>query len=344
MGGAEPRAPERGRAPWPPIDLLGRIRHDPTHMAERAALFGVERLGRESVERLAKMRAKVPPDRLKDTVVERGVHTAIAEGAFVGGPFMGLIPVMFCAALLAQGRMVLELAELSGRSATDPERAVDMLVLQGAYPTREEARRAIAELPEPEPAARVPEGPAEGAGEGPAEGSTEGPAEGGPAPKLSLREWLHVVERMAYVLGVISPGGSSAAAGRLRYLRWAAVALLVAVGLMLPFVWVPVLGVAYRSATLRLATRASILFGLVEDERDEATKTRGRGRVRPLAMLVALRTIAVLVVPFAVSVLMVFTGAHIANQRWLAVAAGVVGVSIGSCLVWRFRQWRRTGH
>ncbi|MEW1907359.1 hypothetical protein AB0442_02740 [Kitasatospora sp. NPDC085895] len=329
MGGAEPRAAERGRAPWPPIDLLGRIRHDPTHMAERAALFGVERLGRESVERLAKMRAKVPPDRLKDTVVERGVHTAIAEGAFVGGPFIGLIPVMFCAALLAQGRMVLELAELSGRSATDPERAVDMLVLQGAYPTRDEARRAIAELPEPEPAAHVP----------------EGPAEGEPAPKLSLREWLHVVERMAYVLGVISPGGSSAAAaGRLRYLRWAAVALLVAVGLMLPFVWVPVLGVAYRSATLRLATRASILFGLVEDERDEATKTRGRGRVRPLAMLVALRTIAVLVVPFAVSVLMVFTGAHIANQRWLAVAAGVVGVSIGSCLVWRFRQWRRTGH
>ncbi|MFD0531601.1 hypothetical protein ACFQ1I_41485 [Kitasatospora arboriphila] len=150
MGGAEPRAPERGRAPWPPIDLLGRIRHDPTHMAERAALFGVERLGRESVERLAKMRRSVPPEQLKHTVIERGVHTAIAEGAFVGGPFMGLIPVMFCAALLAQGRMVLELAELSGRSATDPERAVDMLVLQGAYPTREEARRAIAELPEPE--------------------------------------------------------------------------------------------------------------------------------------------------------------------------------------------------
>ncbi|MEV8098614.1 hypothetical protein [Kitasatospora sp. NPDC085879] len=340
MGGAGPRAPERDRAPWPPIDLLGRIRHDPTHMAERAALFGVERLGRESVERLAKMRRSVPPERLKDTVVERGVHTAIAEGAFVGGPFMGLIPVMFCAALLAQGRMVLELAELSGRSATDPERAVDMLVLQGAYPTREQARRALAELPEPDDAA---EGAAEGTEAGTAGGTAEGSAAGEPAPKLSLREWLRVVERMAYVLGVISPGGSSAAAGRLRYLRWAGVVLLVAVGLMLPFVWVPVLGVAYRSATLRLATRASILFGLVEDERDQAARTRGRGRVRPLAMLVFLRTIAVLVVPFAVSVIMVFTGAHIANQRWLAVAAGVVGVSIGSCLVWRFRQWRR-GH
>ncbi|WP_052391443.1 hypothetical protein [Streptomyces sp. NRRL B-24484] len=340
MGGAEPRAPERGHAPWPPIDLLGRIRHDPAHMAERAALFGVERLGRESVERLAKMRAKVPPERLKDTVVERGVHTAIAEGAFVGGPFMGLIPVMFCAALLAQGRMVLELAELSGRSATDPERAVDMLVLQGAHPTREEARRAIAALPE---AADRP-GPTTAPAAADDGAADDGAADGEPPPKLSLREWLRVVERMAYVLGVISPGGSSAAAGRLRYLRWAGVALLVAVGLMLPFVWVPVLGVAYRSATLRLATRASILFGLVEDERDEATKTRGRGRVRPLAMLVALRTIAVLVVPFAVSVLMVFTGAHIANQRWLAVAAGVVGVSIGSCLVWRFRQWRQHGH
>src|SRR4030095_10952072 len=88
----------------------------------------------------------------------------------------------------------------------------------------------------------------------------------GPAPRLSWREWLHVVGRMAYVLGVISPG-SSTPTGRLnRYLRWVAVTLLVLGGVALPVLWVPVLGVAYRSATLRLATRASILFGLVDDE------------------------------------------------------------------------------
>ncbi|WP_431682832.1 hypothetical protein [Kitasatospora sp. KL5] len=189
-----------------------------------------------------------------------------------------------------------------------------MLVLQGAYTTPEEARRALEDLPEP--------------------GS-------GPAPRLSWREWLHVVGRMAYVLGVISPG-SSTPTGRLnRYLRWVAVTLLVLVGIALPFVWVPVLGVAYRSATLRLATRASVLFGLVDDEAGPATRTRGRGRVRPLALLVFLRTVAVLVIPFAVSVIMVFSGTEVVGHRWLAVAVAVVGVSLVSCLVWRFRQWRR---
>jgi hypothetical protein len=38
----------------------------------------------------------------------------MTEGAFVGGPFIVLLPVAFGAALLAQAQMALELAVLAG--------------------------------------------------------------------------------------------------------------------------------------------------------------------------------------------------------------------------------------
>ena len=332
MGVNGPDRPETpavasGPAPWPPVDLLGRIRRDPAHMAERAALFAVERLGEESSERLAAVRRSgPPPGEVLRTVVSRGVRTAVVDGSFVGGPFVALIPTAFCAALLAQGRMVLEIGEIAGRPATDPARAADLLVLQGAYPTAEEARRALDALPEP------------AAAHGPEE---DRPEEDGPgAGRLSLREWAGVLRRMAYVLGIVAPGSGDAGGRAARLLRWTAVALVVALGLLLPFVWVPVLGVAYRSGTLRIAERATAYFGLTDADTAGTGRPR-RGRVRPLALLVFLRTVAAMVLPFAVAVLMVVSGTEVVGHRWLAAAAGVVGVSLVSCVVWWFRQRRR---
>ncbi|WP_405009397.1 hypothetical protein [Kitasatospora sp. NBC_01539] len=341
---AAPGTPPSGRAPWPPIDLLARIRRDPRHMPERAALFAVDRIGAESSERLARLRRSGSPRReVLETVVAHGVRTAVVDGAFVGGPFIALVPTAFCAALLAQGRMVMEIGELSGRPATDPARAADLLFLQGVYPTVEEARRALDALP-PDDGPAGPPGPP-----GPPR-AAEPPGPPEEPPRLSLREWGRVVVRMAYVLGVVTPSAPGPAPGPRpgRYLRWVAVALLVAVGVLLPFVWVPVLGFAYRSATLRLAERAITHFGASPGDEDEdaADAAEGgrprRGRVRPLALLVALRTLAALLLPFAAAVLLVVSGGRVAGHRWLAVGAGLVAVSLISCVVWRFRQWRRT--
>ncbi|GJF33067.1 hypothetical protein KNE206_57670 [Kitasatospora sp. NE20-6] len=320
---AAPGTPPSGRAPWPPIDLLARIRRDPRHMPERAALFAVDRIGAESSERLARLRRTGKPRReVLETVVAHGVRTAVVDGAFVGGPFMALVPTAFCAALLAQGRMVMEIGELSGRPATDPARAADLLLLQGVYPTVEEARSALDALP-----------------------PDDGPP---PGRRMSLREWVRVVVRMAYVLGVVTPSAPEPAPGPRpgRYLRWVAIALLVAVGILLPFVWVPVLGFAYRSATLRLAERAITHFGASPGDEDAEDAPDGgrprRGRIRPLALLVALRTLAALLLPFMAAVLLVVSGGRVAGHRWLAVGVGLVVVSLISCVVWRFRQWRRT--
>jgi hypothetical protein len=44
---------------------------------------------------------------LEAAVVEHQTPST-TEGAFVGGPFIGLLPVAFCAAMLAQAQMELE--------------------------------------------------------------------------------------------------------------------------------------------------------------------------------------------------------------------------------------------
>ncbi|MGR7001953.1 hypothetical protein ACU686_34540 [Yinghuangia aomiensis] len=66
--------------------------------------------------------------------MRHGTLVTVTEGAFVGGPFLVFIPVAFCAALLGQARMVLEIAALHGRDTRSDARAADPLVLQGAYP------------------------------------------------------------------------------------------------------------------------------------------------------------------------------------------------------------------
>ena len=76
-------------------------------------------------------------------VIERQTRISMTEGAFVGGPFIVLIPVAFCAALLAQAQMALELAALAGYAPSDQMRAADLLVLQGAYTSTPEASAAL---------------------------------------------------------------------------------------------------------------------------------------------------------------------------------------------------------
>ena len=85
----------------------------------------------------------------------------MTEGAVVGGPFIVLIPVAFCAALLAQAQMVLELAVLAGHAADDETRVAELLVLQRAYPSEDEAQAALKRVERdlnPRPDARLPRG------------------------------------------------------------------------------------------------------------------------------------------------------------------------------------------
>jgi len=177
--------------------VLRIIWADPQHMAEHLALWSLARFGPRADRAVEKLRGSATSrDELEKLVIQRQTRVAMTEGAFVGGPFIVLLPVAFCAALLAQAQMALELAALAGYAPDDEMRAADLLVIQGAYASTAEASAALARL------TRDPK-------------SREG-------KRLPRGTRISMVKRMAYMLGVLGSGGeaSNAARPRMIFPRW----------------------------------------------------------------------------------------------------------------------------
>src|SRR4051794_13994123 len=150
--------------------LLRIVWADPEHVAEQLAVWSLARFGPVAGAAVERLRAGEPAaDRelLEGLLIQRQTRVATAEGAFVGGPFVVLVPVAFCAALLAQAQLVFELAAVSGRDPNDQMRAADLLVLLGAYPSAEAAAAGLAAMPrapQEHEGKRLPAGTRRGAG------------------------------------------------------------------------------------------------------------------------------------------------------------------------------------
>jgi hypothetical protein len=122
--------------------LLPIIWADPEHLPEHLALFAVKHFGHRAASGVQKLREQNPDasrDDLMDAAIDRGVRITMTEGAVMGGPIILLVPVAFVAAALAQARMLFEIAAMNGRRATDRMRAADLLVIQAAYPSTDNA-------------------------------------------------------------------------------------------------------------------------------------------------------------------------------------------------------------
>ena len=77
--------------------VLRIIWADPQRMAEHLALWSLARFGPRAdsaVEKLRGGRATARND-LEQIVIQRQTRVATTEGAFVGGPFIILIPIAF---------------------------------------------------------------------------------------------------------------------------------------------------------------------------------------------------------------------------------------------------------
>jgi hypothetical protein len=114
-------------------------------MPEHLALWSLKYFGpraSSAVEKLGSSHPGAGQSELEAAVIEHQTRVSMTEGAFVGGAFIVLLPVAFCAALLAQAQMALELAALSGYAPDDE----DLLVIQGAYASTAEASAALGRL------------------------------------------------------------------------------------------------------------------------------------------------------------------------------------------------------
>jgi hypothetical protein len=296
--------------------VLRMLWADPAHMPEHLALWSLKHFGPRASSSVATLRESLPeaaPRELEAAVIQHQTRVAMTEGAFVGGPFLLLIPVAFCAALLAQAQMALELAALSGYAPDDEMRAADLLVIQGAYPSTAEASAALATMTR-DPKRR----------------------EGKRLPRGSR---IGMVKRMAYLLGLL--GSSDAKTSLVRSaLSWLLVGTVFLVGLVLPLVWVPYMAWAFRKSSVLMGSRASAFYA--ERRSDEAGVTVTKAPSVHVALSVGFTRMLVLItLPVLVAVIALVSDLDIGTGRWLTAVILLAAVSGLVTLAWLWYRSRR---
>jgi hypothetical protein len=288
---------------------------DPQHMPEHIATWSLAHFGPRADAAVAKLRRQHPDadqDELERRVIERQTKVAMTEGAFVGGPFIVLMAVGFCAALLAQAQMVFELAAVSGRDPKDQMRVADLLVLLEAYPTTEAANAGLATM-------------------------TRDPKlhEGKKLPRGT--RWSTIM-RMAFLLEVL---GTSDDRSRLRAtMGWIGVGVLFVVGFALPLVWVPYMAYSSRKFTVRLGRRARAYYSSTES--GDAGVVVQRRQTLQIGGTVALgRTLLLVLVPIVVALVALLTGFSAGNGSWVDSGLLLIALSLLATLAWfGYRWWR----
>ncbi|MDX2935426.1 hypothetical protein [Streptomyces ipomoeae] len=316
---ANPRTAGSRKEPSPERSLLASVVTDPGHLPELLADFAVRRIGPAVPEAIASLRRGHPDAteaELRARVVARGRRTVVSEGSIVGGPFLVLVPLAFCAALLRQARTVLELAALDGRDPTASARAGELLVLQGVYENTRQAQDALNRAPRPV---------------------------GAPARWRRWAALWTVTLRMAHLLGILAPADESQDAGRrvrrvaVQAWRWLLLGVVFLVGLIAPLVWLPYMAVVYRRADARLADRVLAYYFA-----DTAPAPRRRtSRLEPEVMAAVLRALISLLVPLVLTAVTFLTGLRIAESRWPVLGITLATASAGVGALWYWRRHRR---
>lgn len=293
---------------------------DPQYMPEHLALWSLKRFGPRASSAVEKLRASHPGAGLAEleaAVIEHQTRVSMTEGAFVGGPFIVLLPVAFCAALLAQAQMALELAALAGYAPDDEMRAADLLVIQGAYASTAEAGAALARL------ARDPK-------------SRKG-------KRLPRGTSISMVKRMAYMLGVIGSSGEKKSSRLRSALQTVSVGAVFLVGLVLPLVWVPYMALAFRKSGLRMGAQASAFYAERRSEEAGVTvRNAPKARIGMSAGLI--RMILLITLPVIVAVIALLTDANIGSGKWISAGIFLIAVSGLVTLAWfGYRRWRGRG-
>lgn len=296
--------------------LLRLVLRDPSHLPENLAAFSLRVLGPGVPAFITALRRENPDadvPELERLIAQRGVRETSREGGFVGGPFLYLVPVAFCAALLAQIKMLLRMAALSGRDPRAPVRAAEILVILGVYPDVDGAAAALGKLP-------------------------QGPA---PAPAAKRHfpgtTMVGLVLRMAKLLGLIAPGEVTPVSRLIHFGRWVLLGLAFAVGMVVPLIWLPYLYMSYYRGTLDMAERVSLFYSGPENA---LHLPRKYSDVPGLASA-ALRAAASLALTVGCIALLGALGVRIAGHEWPALLLLLVFLSSATGLVWSVRRARR---
>jgi hypothetical protein len=297
--------------------LLRVLYADPQHMAEHLALWSVRRFAgraKSAVERIQRSHRDAGPEVLQHSVVQRQTRVSMTEGAVVGGPFIVLIPVAFCAALLAQAQMVLELAVLAGHAPGDEMRAAELLVLQRVYPSVEQAQAALGHVRR----------------------DLDGPHD---AKLPRGTRWL-TVKRMALLLGLLGSEEKRPSLIRI-VMQWIFLGFLFLVSFVLPLIWAPYMAAAMRRSSLEIGDRGTRFYaGPGSIAADGTGPTTPTLRV-PIFGTVA-RTVVLVVLPIVVALIALGFDVRLGSGKLLTAGLVFIVASAVSSLAWlTYRRWRR---
>lgn len=298
--------------------LLRLVLRDPGHLPENLATFSFQVLGPGVPASLTELRRQHPDadlPELQRLIAMRGVRETSREGGFVGGPFLYLVPVAFCAALLAQIKMMLRMAALSGRDPCSPVRAAEILVLLGVDPDVDAAAAALKKLPAAP--ARVP-----------------APSGKRHFPGAAMAK---VIIRMAKLLGLIAPAEVTPVSRLIHFGRWVLLGLAFAVGMVVPLIWLPYLYMSYYRGTLDVAERVSLFYSGPE----HALHLPRKYSDVPGLASAALRAAVSLALTVGCIALLHALGIRLAGQEWPALLLLLLVLSSATGLVWSLRRARR---
>lgn len=300
--------------------MLRILYADPSHTAEHLVLWSIKRFAGRATSAVANIQRShldAEPAVLQRTVVQRQTHVSMTEGAVVGGPFIVLIPVAFCAALLAQAQMVLELAVLAGRPADDEMRGAELLVLQRVYPSVEQAQAGLARVRrdlDGRHEAKLPRG----------------------------TRWI-TLKRMALLLGLL--GSEEERPGFIRtVLQWIFLGLLFLVSFVLPLIWAPYMAAAMRRSSLEIGNRGVRFYAneanLDADRPDSPARTVRTVQVPIFGTVV--RTVVLVVVPIVVALIALGFDVQLGSGKLLTAGLLFIAASAVSTLAWiAYRRWRK---
>jgi hypothetical protein len=293
--------------------LLRIVLNDPGHLPENLAGFSLKMLAPGVPAYVARMREENPDAdsvALEHVIARRGLREASGEGGFVGGPFIVFIPVAFVAALLAQIKMLLRMAAVSGRDPCDPRRAAEVLVIMGVYGTVDQAAAAMEALPD--------------AGDG---------AVGRHSAVFAV--W-GVIWRMAKLLGLVAPAAVNPVSRLVHLGRWLLLGLALVVGMVAPMIWLPYLAMSYYRGTVELAERTSAFYG----GKARAIHLPRKTSAVPGLVAALLRAIASLVLIGVGVATFLALDVRIDGHEWPALLLLAILVSSATGLAWYLRHAR----
>jgi hypothetical protein len=224
--------------------------------------------------------------------------------------------VAFVAAALAQSQMVFAIAAMNGRRPTDRMRAADLLVIQGAYPSTDEAVRALDTVrtdPHDHAGKRLPRG-----------------------TRVSM------IRRMAFLLGLVEPAGGEKPSRFRRALSWLGIAAFVLMGFVLPLIWIPAMAAMFLKSTRQLGSRASGFYSTpTSGDAGVEFKVAPGSRVRPVRLVFFIRTLLVALLPLLAAVALLIAGIRFLGNNWSSAVVVLIGVSALSTAAWSgYRWWR----